>query len=91
MNFLPKNYQAPNASNKYMKLEKGENKIRILSQPILGWEDWTLEQKPVRFRFDKKPAKSINAEKPVKHFWAFIVWNYIDEKIQILQITQATK
>jgi len=23
-----------------------------------------------------------------KHFWAFVVWNYKDEKVQILEVTQ---
>lgn len=89
MNFLPENYQAPKGSNNYMKLQDGENRIRVLSQPILGWEDW-VENKPVRYRMDQRPAKSHDPKKPVRHFWAFIVWNYKEEKIQILQITQAT-
>lgn len=89
MNFLPENYEAPKASGYYMKLQEGENKIRILSKPVLGWEDWQ-DKKPVRFAFNNKPLKSIDDTKPVKHFWAMIVWNYNEEQIQILQITQAT-
>lgn len=87
-NFLPDDYEAPMSGGFYMKLQKGENRIRILSQPILGWEDWTIDRKPLRFTFDKKPEKPISAEKPVKHFWAFIVWNYKAEQIQILQVNQ---
>lgn len=90
MNFLPKNYQAPKSSTMYMKLQDGENKIRILTAPILGWEDWTLDKKPVRYRFDDKPLKSIDPKKPVKHFWGMVVWNYMEEQIQVLQLTQAT-
>jgi hypothetical protein len=89
MNFLPTNYTTPKSSNSYMKLQDGDNKFRILSQPIIGWEDWD-DKKPVRFRFNEKPLKPIDPKKPVKHFWAFIVWNYMEEKIQILQVTQAT-
>lgn len=89
MKFLPENYQAPKSSNNYMKLQDGENKIRILTAPILGWEDW-VENKPVRYRFDNKPCKSHDPKKPIRHFWALIVWNYQEEKIQILQLTQAT-
>lgn len=89
MNFLPENYTAPKSSGSYMKLQDGENKIRILTFPLLGWEDW-LDKKPVRFRYNLKPSKSFDPEKPVKHFWAFVVWNCLEEKIQILQITQAT-
>ncbi len=89
MKFLPDDYQAPKSSNNYMKLMDGENKIRILSAPIFGWEDWS-ENKPIRFRFKNKPAKSVDPKKPIRHFWAMVVWNYSEERIQILQITQAT-
>jgi len=89
MRFLPENYQAPKNHNRYMKLQDGENKIRILSQPILGWEDW-IEKKPMRYRMDEKPMAPHDPKKPVKHFWAFIVWNYLEEKIQILHVTQAS-
>lgn len=89
MSFLPQNYEPPKSSYNYMKLQEGENKIRILTAPIMGWEDW-IEKKPIRYRQDEKPAKSHDPKKPVRHFWAMVVWNYIEEKIQILYITQAT-
>lgn len=90
MNFLPENYEAPkSASNGYLKLQDGENRIRILSAPILGWEDW-MEKKPIRYRMENKPNKSIDSKKPFKHFWAFIVFNYMTEQVQIMQVTQAT-
>lgn len=89
MTFLPPNYQAPASAGNYMKIQDGENKIRILSKPILGWEDW-VDEKPLRYRFESKPAKPHDPKKPIRHFWAFIVWNYQEEKIQILQISQAT-
>ncbi len=93
MSFLPQNYEAPKGVGGFMKFVEGENKFRILTQSLVGWEDWdTVNGKkvPVRFPMDKKPAKSIEEKKPVKHFWAFIVWNYNEEKIQILEITQAS-
>lgn len=89
MNFLPADYEAPKSNSPYMKLEEGENRFRILSAPIIGWEDWN-DKKPVRFRFNAKPDKPIDPLKPIKHFWAFIVFNYVDAKIQILEITQAS-
>ena len=87
--FLPENYEAPKTSGYYMKLQEGENRFRILSRPILGWEDWQ-DKKPVRFRFHEKPLKPIDPKKPIKHFWSMIVWNYNEEEIQILHLTQAT-
>jgi len=90
MSFLPTDYEAPKASNNYFKLQEGENRIRILSKPILGWEDWTLEKKPIRFKMSEKPSKSIDPKKPLRHFWSFIVFNAIEGKIQIMNVTQAT-
>lgn len=89
MSFLPEDYRSPNASNGYMKLQDGENRIRILSKPILGWEDWH-EKKPVRYKMNEKPSKSYDEKKPMKHFWSFIVFNYVEERIQIMHVTQAS-
>ncbi len=89
MDFLPIDYVEPAAAaNGYMKLLDGDNKFRIMSQPLLGWEDW-LNKKPIRFEMDKKPDAPVDETKPIKLFWAMIVWNYAEKKIQILQITQA--
>lgn len=88
-NFLPEDYESPKSSSWYLKLQEGENKIRILSQPVYGWEDWK-DNKPIRFKMEDKPRSSVDPKKPVRHFWAFIVWNYDQEQIQIMHITQAT-
>lgn len=85
--FLPKDYKVPSSGDNYMRFEKGKNQFRILSDAILGWEDWQ-DKKPVRFEMDKKPSISVDPKKPVKHFWAFVVWNYNMKRVQILQITQ---
>ena len=90
MSFLPDDYQAPKSANQsYFKPEDGENKIRILSAPILGWEDWN-DKTPVRYKFAFKPDKSIDPKKPVRHFWAFIIWNYKTEQIMIYHVVQAS-
>lgn len=86
--FLPQDYTAPQGGGGYMKIQQGENKIRILSKPIIGWLDWK-DKKPYRFRIDKKPDKPLG-DRPIRHFWAFIVWNYNEQALQILEITQAT-
>lgn len=89
MSFLPQDYETPKQNNHYMKLEEGENKIRILSRPILGWEDWK-DTKPIRFKYKDRPEKPINPEKPIRHFWSFIVYNYANQEIQILHVTQSS-
>jgi len=88
MTFLPKDYKAPSSGGKYMKLQKGENRFRILSSPILGfvaWKDRKPVRKPMGSKFDME-----GLEQEPKHFWAFKVWNRVDEAVQILEITQIT-
>jgi len=86
--FLPDSYELPQSGGNYMKLQDGENKIRILSKPIVGWLDWK-DKIPYRFQMKQKPDKPLD-KNPIKHFWAFIVWNYNEQSIQILEVTQQT-
>ena len=98
MSFLPEDYKVPGSSNNYMKFEQGENLLRILSNPILGWEWWTSdtnnEGKEVRTPHRVKEEEGVPMEavdedgRGVKHFWAMVVWNYQAKKVQILEITQ---
>jgi hypothetical protein len=87
MSFLPANYKEPVVSN-YMRFEKGDNRFRILSHAIIGWEWWedgeNGSRKPFRVRMDGVVPSGTDT----KHFWAFPVYNYQDEKVQILEITQ---
>lgn len=91
--FLPKGYEVPDKGGNYMKFHEGENRFRILCKPILGYESWETQadgsRKPLRRPLDK-PFSTIEVEDPetIKHFWAMAVWNYEDEKVQILEITQ---
>jgi hypothetical protein len=73
------------ASDSYMKLQKGDNKVRILSAFIDGWEEWDENRKPIRYH--DKPE---SPREGCKQFVACIVWNYNEGKIQIMQLTQAT-
>lgn len=86
--FLPEDYVQPKSNSDYMKFELGENKFRILSKPIIGWSDWSKDKKPLRFPVKKKPSSPVDPSSPIKFFWAMIVWNYNENKIQILEITQ---
>lgn len=89
MSFLPKEYKTPSAGGGYMKFQKGENKFRILSSAIVGMEAWTEEdgkKKSLRFKIGESVPQEFKSE--LKHFWAFVVWNYESESLQILEITQ---
>lgn len=88
--FLPSAYEVPSKENGYMKLKKGDNRFRILTKPILGWEWWedTAEggRRPQRVRMDEGVSVATGTE--AKHFWAFVVWNYQANALQILELTQ---
>jgi hypothetical protein len=91
--FLPNGYEVPQAPSDYTKLKKGPNKLRILSAPILGYEYWTEDRKPVRSRelWNVIPADAdISKGWQPKHFWAMVVWNHDAKAIQIWQPTQKT-
>lgn len=93
MNFLPKDYKEPEGN--YFKIQPGKNTFRILSSAVVGYEYWNKDSKPVRSRepFQGTPADIKLDEKTgkpttVKHFWAFVVYNYRTGTVQIMQIAQ---
>lgn len=91
MTFLPTDYKIPKAPSDYMKFEDGLNRIRILSSAIVGYEYFTKENKPVRQKdpFEEIPD-DLKVGAKIKPFWAFVVWNYQENRIQILELTQKT-
>jgi hypothetical protein len=96
--FLPEGYQTPAIQSNYMEFEEGQNAFRILSSAIVGYKWWvdTDEggRKPIRVRTaEEVPTDVKNAtdrEAKAKHFWAFTVFNYKSETIQILDLKQQT-
>lgn len=93
MNFLPDDYEIPQSGGRYTKFKDGETRIRIIGSPILGWEAWTTENKPVRVKMSEKNNLNIRQDlKPrsTKHFWAFLIWNFETNQIEVCQITQKT-
>jgi len=96
MDFLPAEDKEPISSN-YMKLKEGDNKIRILSNAVIGWVYWEDDgdnRKPVRVRKEvdvpEKYLMQANQKERAKYFWSFVVYNYAAAKIQILELTQKT-
>lgn len=87
--FLPQDYEAPKNGGNYLKFKDGETRFRILSKPVIGWLDWE-DKKPLRFRMNEKPAKPVDPKKAIKHFWALVVWDYSENKIKVLEITQSS-
>ena len=105
MSFLPKEEKEPivksSSADNYMKFDKEkENRFRIMGGAIIGWELW-VEGKPIRKKdelftekelssADKDPFSPDGFLKTPRYFWAFPVYNYATESIQILEITQST-
>jgi len=92
---LPKNYEVPKSEGNYLRLQQGENTFRVLSSAIVGWVGWVQDKdgkrKPQRYPMDQRPTDTnIFDQGRLNHFWAFIVWNVEDERIQIMEITQKT-
>lgn len=90
MNYLPEGFETLQAPKSYINLSKlpeGEFKYRIVQRPIAGWIDW-LDKKPCRYRPDEKPAKSFDPEKPMKAFWSCYVWDYAQEGLFIMEVSQ---
>ena len=92
MSLLPETYEVPQKASKYMKWADGENQFRFLTAPVMGWEGWVDtddgNRKPIRHRMDEPFNPAEIDPDTIKHFWAMVVWNYKEEKVQILEITQ---
>lgn len=98
MSFLPKDYKAPSGSDQFMKFQDGDNKFRILSDAVVGWEGWK-NGKSFRRKGngDECPIKESevdvserNNRPSINFFWAFVVYNFDIKKIQVLSISQKT-
>lgn len=90
--FLPPNYEAPKTTGDYLnKFPEGKTTFRILSSAITGYQYWNKEKKPVRSPepWDERPD-DMQEGSQVRHFWAFIIYNYEAKKVQIMELTQKT-
>lgn len=90
MGFLPEDYEQPAAGGRYTKLETGTTRIRIISNALTGWLGWTTENKPVRDKKKEIISGIDNLKDTPRHFWAFLVWNYNTEQIEVMELTQRT-
>jgi len=84
--FMPADYEAPKSGGNYMKFEQGDNLVRILDSPIVGWLQW-VDKKPIRTRYSEGIPEQLGEQSP-KHFWAMPIWNYKNKQVEILEITQ---
>jgi hypothetical protein len=97
-NFLPESYAVPETQQRYMEFAEGANTFRILSPAIVGYEWWedtgNGDRVPRRVRTaEEVPTEVRNAtdsRDKAKHFWAFPVYNYEAQVIQVLEVKQQT-
>lgn len=85
-----------------MKFQEGVNTFRIFGKPLYGNEIWVIEddgkKRPVRnppgTEFLPEDLKKAEKDKEgnviKKYFWAVKVWNYKEQSVQLLEITQKT-
>lgn len=94
--FLPKDYKAPEGSSDFFKPQPGDNKLRILTTPIIGWEGW-IDGKPFRREGIEKNIEDNEVEinklskKPaISPVWAMLIWDYEEGKVKVWNLTQKT-
>lgn len=98
MAFLSPDVEIPKSSSRYTKFQEGQNRFRALSDVIIGYIYWNTENKPVRLREKPKGnphdmrAKNPKTGKPekVSYFWLLVVWDYREEEVKIMELTQIT-
>lgn len=93
--WFPEDYEAPSEVSAFMKLAEGDNTFRILSPLVTGYEYWTEDNKPIRSKtkWENTPSDIKHRDgKPtaVKFFWTFLVYNYKENAVQSLEITQSS-
>ena len=90
---FPSNYAPPVASESagnYTKIKDEAVKLRILSEAVTGYVYWTNDNKPVRSEVYPQSTPNIREDSKPKHFWAFKVWNYSTQQVEIWEISQAS-
>ena len=96
----PKDYEKHETVSDYMKLNKeGDYRIRILRDPIIGYETWEevvadngkKGGTPHRARTFQEAVGFPSKDGKIKEFHAFIVWDYQTSKVRLLNIVQKYK
>jgi len=92
---IPKDTKIPKSSGQFAKIQDGANRFRFLSDVVIGWEGWK-DKKPFRHEgavCKIKPEQvdlNQNGKPNINYFWAMVVWNYAEKRVQVLELTQKT-
>jgi hypothetical protein len=88
---LPPNYKVIKEEKPYLKITKipadKDYKLRMVQPLIAGWIQWK-DKKPYRYTQENKPLRSFDSAAPLQQFWTMYVWDYQQEGLYILEITQ---
>ena len=85
MGLLEQSYEVPSGGeSRFMRLDAGENRIRILDKPNMGYQ-YFEENKCIKVAEKNQAA---DGTENLKHFWDVPVW--ANGKVMILTITQKT-
>ena len=85
MGLLEQSYEVPSGGeSRFMRLDAGENRIRILDKPNMGYQ-YFEENKCIKVTEKNQAA---DGTENLKHFWDVPVW--ANGKVMILTITQKT-
>lgn len=91
--FLPPGYKPPKKESRYIKLIKGDTRLRVLGPPLLGWVSWVTEnkkRKPLRRTENTFTGSEVDPNALPKHFWAMPVWDYLSGQVKVWELTQVS-
>lgn len=91
--FLPPDYKVPKKPSRYLKLQKGETRLRILSPPLTGFVAWRSvngKRQPIRREDDSFRPGEYDKKQLPRHFWAMPVWDYASQQVKVWEVTQTT-
>lgn len=92
MSFYPQGYEPKQDQGDYMKITEGEHRIRIMSNPAIGYQTFYKNEegknKVLRSKTFKELVNDRRASDGIREFHAFIVWNYAEESLMVLNVTQ---
>lgn len=92
MTFLPSEHKEPATKSNYaMPMDEGTIKFRVMSSAVVGYITWGEnaegQRRPMRYHVGQEPPFGPDGKDP-KYFWAFTIWNYNEERLQIMELTQ---
>lgn len=89
--FIPEGHDIPRSEGQYSRFHDGENRYRILSNPLIVYVLWA-DGKPTRVKFDpeNKPAEPKGENTSIKYAWIMKVWSYNNSRVEVMELDKKT-